>query len=212
MTDPSWTDVVQAVSLAVTALIVLLSALFAAGQLLDSRRTRYGQLLTDLSRRWDEPVLKNARDRLGPYKPAELRDLAQKVYEKTASEEERTAFYDLMAVPNYLEMVAVVEGKVEALPIELVDAVWGGPILTHWKKWAPTVRFMRTRPNSGENYVNLQRLKGRVKRYRTRSSAERGVRFSASYVRGVPGSGQSRLSISLVWHIRRPSSGGAKPS
>jgi len=111
-----------------------------------------------------------ARNSLSRYTAGDLFDLTQRVYENRATDLQRKEFLDRQALPNFLETIGVVEGKVGALPIELVSELWGSAVIVTWKTWAPAVRFLRNQPSGEQTYANLQRLKRRIKSYRARAA------------------------------------------
>ena len=83
----AWTDIVTAVAAGLTVLILLAAAFYARNQIKCTERTREAQLLTDLSRRWNEEQLTEARKAARNYKSAdELKDAVQKLGGKNDKE------------------------------------------------------------------------------------------------------------------------------
>jgi hypothetical protein len=171
LSGPSWTDKVTALSTLAAALVVGLSALiallqlrsaqsFSKEQLLDAGRTRHGQLLNDLSRRWDEELLIKSRIKLATCTPERLLSLTKAIYDTGVGDQEE--FADLQALANFLEAIAVQE-EIGALSVEQVSKLWGQATLMAWNRWKPSAEYIQgTLPSRAQTYVQLKHLAERV--------------------------------------------------
>src|SRR4051812_3009366 len=84
---PDWALTTTAIATAFTALVLGVTAVVVYRQLRDARRTREGELLTDLSRRWDEPLVIDSQILYGRYTEKGITDLVVKVYETGGASE-----------------------------------------------------------------------------------------------------------------------------
>lgn len=141
---PDWATVTAAVSTAVATALLIFSAIFAVRQLRDARQTRHGALITDLSRRWDEELIVRSQVLYSRYTETGIVTLVEKIYGTTggASEDELEDFYALLALPNLVETLAVMEQQ-GAISLEVIDRMWGGTIASAWVAWERPVRRMR---------------------------------------------------------------------
>jgi hypothetical protein len=99
--SPDWAEITSAISAAVTTLIVGATAVFALRGLRDARRTRDGQLVSDLSRRWDEPLTVQAQKLFADYTTEGIVTLVHRVYEGGGATDQEVAEYTaLEALPN----------------------------------------------------------------------------------------------------------------
>jgi hypothetical protein len=80
----------------------------ALGQVREARLTRHAQTLLDLSRRWDEPDMVEARKAVASY--ATSGDLRAAIDRFHRTNDDR--YYVLMRVPNFLEDLAVLVDQV----------------------------------------------------------------------------------------------------
>src|SRR6266545_7326945 len=129
---PDWATVTGAVATAVASFVLIVTAIFAARQLRDARRTRHGQLLTDLSRRWDEPLIVESQRVFSRYRTEQIVALVEKVYEAGGTtEQEVKDLATLEALPNLWETIGVmqIEG---AISLSVIDRMWGAAITGAW--------------------------------------------------------------------------------
>jgi hypothetical protein len=154
------TDWITAIASAVAVLAVIVGAFLALRQIGEGQKTRHAELLLDLSRRWDEPLLKGARLGMVSRTQDEILKLVEVAYsEPQASRDE---FYELQPLPNFLEALAIIERRAGGIELELVNELWGSAILTTWNYWRPAVKFMRERQEDETIYANFEGLRDRV--------------------------------------------------
>jgi F0F1-type ATP synthase membrane subunit c/vacuolar-type H+-ATPase subunit K len=176
--NPNWTDILSALAavlavglaavggwVAVVQLRIAARALeLAADQLSETRLTSLTQVMTELTRRWDEPVLKDSRDALAGYSAEQLRELVERVYTRGGDTEARKKYFVLAALPNFLESVAIMCRR--GLSVDLVDDLWGSAIVNAWRSWRPATEFARERLQTETIYLNLENLAEEIARRR----------------------------------------------
>lgn len=165
---PDWTATTTAASTAFTTLIVAVTAYVVYRQLKDARRTRHGELLTDLSRRWDEPLIVRSQVLYGRYTEEGIVKLVDKVYGTGgASEEELTDYFTLVALPNLIEALYVMANE-GAISLEVIDQMWGAAIISAWADWGKPVselrRLLTEAPDTYSNFENLALALGQLER------------------------------------------------
>ena len=137
-----WTGMYTAFTAFIT--LVLFIAAIAAGhqlrsmekarqgqrdQLLEAKTARKAQVLTELSKRWDDPLISESRRRVSSFEgdPEGLSRRLQKLNDKNHRE-----YYVLIRVANFFEDLAILVEE-EALTPELVTKSLGDPIKYYWK-------------------------------------------------------------------------------
>jgi hypothetical protein len=154
--DPTWVT-------AVATSVLSLAALMALASLWDAKRTRHATIVTDLSRRWDEPAATDARQRSGDYEPAALVDLVDRVYRPAdaATTEEREKdveeLFRLGRWLNVLETVGVLYTE-KSLSRRVIFKLWGGQIAAAWERWEAAITLMRTTERRPGIYGNFEKL------------------------------------------------------
>jgi hypothetical protein len=157
-TTVTWTDKMIALSTLASAVVLGLTALAIFAQLGESERTRLAALLADLSRRWDEDLLRTARIEMARWKPGEIRQIVEAAYLDRQSD--HPEFYKLEALANFLETLGVLEAQSGGLTLELIDSVYGSSVLNTWKSWQPSVDYLRSLQPRGRQtaYESFERL------------------------------------------------------
>jgi hypothetical protein len=145
----------SAVVLGATAIYAYRSARSALRALEDSRRTRHAQLVTDLSRRWDEADTVESMMAYSAHGPSGISDLARRLYgasknDPPAKEKDLRLFNTLTRWPTLIETIGVLnsEGTISS---DVVYKMWGPGIVAAWKAWsgpADTLRHLDGYPAS----------------------------------------------------------------
>lgn len=121
-----------------------------------AEKARHAALMADLSRRWDDPTLAEARrfmDSLG-------RNL-QATYERWDRTQDPRG-YILERVPNFFEDLSVLE-QVGAIDFESIRMSLGRSVVDVWDVWEPTIRYVRHKfGDDQEIYQHFERLKVRM--------------------------------------------------
>jgi hypothetical protein len=161
---PSWTDIVTAIATAIAAFgvgIAILGAYLSRNQLREARDQvreavlgRHVDIAIDISRRWDEDGMLDARQALSGLGPEQVRDLFEALL-ASGKPDELARYYRLQRVGNYFEDLAVL-WKYEGLKIEWIDDTVGGATIQYWKRWELSVTDSRTgQPTLYKNWANL---------------------------------------------------------
>lgn len=94
------------------------------------------------------------------YTETGILNLVEKVYGTTggASEEELEDFYALLALPNLVETLAVMEHE-GTISLEVIDRMWGGTIVSAWVAWEqPVTRMRQLLPGEPTTYQHFETL------------------------------------------------------
>ena len=116
-----------------TMVVLLGSAVFALWQLQESQHTRSAELLTDLSRRWDEPLLRDARLIASRRTAWDLATLQRRMWLGRGTPVDARDYYRLMPLPNFAEAIAVLVLDVSGVSLANIDTLWGGTIIGIWE-------------------------------------------------------------------------------
>jgi hypothetical protein len=163
---PEWVTAISTGVIAAGTAILAGGVVVALAGLSDARRTRHGLLLADLSRRWDEQVIVDSQRLFAGYSVAGIIQLIEKLYDTGgATDKERDDFTALEAVPNFWELVGVlqIDGSLET---SVVDTMWGDAIRNSWRDWKEPVAKLRELTDIPGSYTNFERLDGVIREWR----------------------------------------------
>ena len=137
---PAWITAIATVGLALGVAVALFS-------LWDARKTRDGQLVTDIARRWSDPDMVGSLREFSEYGPTGLIELLERVYEAdptkpAASRGDLDLLYRLLAFPDLIEMIGVLVSE-KAISTDVVYKMWGPQIITAWDSWRQPVARLR---------------------------------------------------------------------
>lgn len=137
---PAW---ITAISTAVLAIGVG-AALYS---LWEARRTRDGQLVTDLARRWEAPEMMEAIVEFADHGPTGISQLLDRLYPADplaplASTGDRELAYKLFRWPTLIDTIGVLASE-KAISSEVVYKMWGPQIVYAWAVWAEPVQRLR---------------------------------------------------------------------
>lgn len=153
---------ITGIATALTAGILLATGLIIRRQLREAEKTRFATLISDLTRRWDEPLLQAARLELSHLDPTELLQIVQRSYERPRGPED-AIFLRLQALPNFFEYLGVLEADTKGVPIDLLNVLWRSAILTTWRRWEPTIEWIRDGAGTRTPYARFQLLADRIR-------------------------------------------------
>jgi hypothetical protein len=153
----AWNDKVVAFSTLAGTIVVVASAVVGLRQLREAERTRLATLISDLTRRWDEPLLRTARLEFSSLTADELKALVQESYANPRGDEDRR-YLRLQALPNFFEYLGVLETTTKGLTLELINVLWRSSILSTWRRWEPTITWIRSEAGVTSFYANFERL------------------------------------------------------
>jgi hypothetical protein len=136
----------DSIALSATALGTLILAggvIVALFGLWDSKKTRHGALVTELSARWDDFPVSESLQLFSQHGPHGVIELVERVYTGTTID---TADLSLLSrltrFPDLIEAVGVLwdEG---VIALEVVYKMWGPQILVAWLVWEQPVARIR---------------------------------------------------------------------
>ena len=183
--DNTWWDYVVQAAPVVGPLLVLAGLAFAWRQLRESRRTRHGQLIMDLSRRWDDAdVLESARLlRLqGPEALVALVDMLWAPDVESRPPDYLDLWLRLSVQPNVIEAIAVLRDE-KAVRERVIYKMWGAGIITTWDQWQHAVRRLREHQSRPEIWRYFEELAASMRKRERGVCGAGGVSRRASYRR-----------------------------
>jgi hypothetical protein len=155
---PDWAAITTAVATAVTAIVLGGTAILARRTLRDAQNTRHANVLTELSRRWDDPHIVQSVKLFARYKRADLVSLIETIYdERKPSDQELFDFATLEAIPNLWETVAILQSE-GAFPLSMVEKMWGAAIASAWDAWEAAIKRLRELTDTPTTYCHFERL------------------------------------------------------
>jgi hypothetical protein len=159
---PKWTDKMTAIGTAVVAggvAITAVGAWFAYVQLREARADRQVQVLSEFGRRWDDPLLWEARAMQFDYTNEQLAEIVDRWF--TSQDPSAREVPLLLRVPNFFEDISVM---VEAghLELDYVARAMRSLALGQWEYWQLAIEKMREHAPS--SYAEFERLVRDLKR------------------------------------------------
>jgi hypothetical protein len=144
-----WTAWITAVATSLLAGGVLVAIV----GLWDARKTRHGQLVTDLSRRWDEPLTAESMILYSIHGHAGIVDLLERLYADDPEisqlysklgiyQKDLELYYELQRWPSLIEAIGVLRNQ-RAISTEVVFKMWGPAIASAWVAWRDPVEKLR---------------------------------------------------------------------
>jgi len=153
------TDAPVWVTAGATSALVVVGSVAILG-LLDARKTRHGQVISELARRWDDALVLESLTLGREYGPTGTRELVHALWGPGVTKREEsdlTDWYKVSVYPNLLETLGVYlsEGVVsEAILYKL----WGASIIEAWEDWRETTRALREVTETPETFKYFQEL------------------------------------------------------
>lgn len=163
-------------------------ALIALGSLADARKTRHGQILAELSRRWDDRFILESAELFGVWSSSGTIKLIDALWGTEAkdpkTDEERAdyssnlrAWYKLSAYPNLIETIGVFVEE-DVVSEEVVYKMWGPSIALAWREWREPVNHLRDVTRTPEVWqwfeaVGLRMARCEEEARRARTDAQR---------------------------------------
>jgi hypothetical protein len=168
---PAWISAGAAVA---TLAIVAFTAIFALMSLQDARRTRHGQLITDLMRDWTDPLVMEAHRLHARYGEKDILALVDKVFGPghEATTDELRDWTQLSLIANLIESLGVLSSE-RAITPEVVYKMWGGAILSAWPRWNQPVKRLREYDNEPDTFQYFERISLEIRRIRNERVARR---------------------------------------
>jgi hypothetical protein len=161
---PAWITAAAAVAglavAVVTAGFLYLSTRSALDGVAEGRRTRYGQLITDLQQQWSDPATVRSIALQASYQPEKLADLAAALFGSGSGAPEQAQRDDwstLVLLANLVESMGVLVDE-EVISNELVYKMWGGGVMQAWRTWEPAVLTLRALDGEPDTFEYFQEL------------------------------------------------------
>lgn len=131
--------------LAGATIAVAIGAFAALISIIDARKTRNGQLLVELSSRWDDPTVLESASLSRVFGPVRKTKLVEELWSPGVTEHEPKQMDDwlkLSVFPNLIEAFGVLwsEGIVSE---RVFYKNWGGLIALAWDEWKEPVYRLR---------------------------------------------------------------------
>jgi hypothetical protein len=139
-----WATWVLAGATLLAALILGISAFLARDALGDARRTRHGQLIVDIDRRWAEPAMVESLRLHGTHGNKGITKLVEELFggTTTPSKDDLDEFFKLKRIPDLIEMIGVLQSE-EVLSARIIHKLWGPTIVSIWTAWRDAVTELR---------------------------------------------------------------------
>lgn len=134
-----WPDIVTAIAAVLTIGVLLAAAVCAWLELHHIERAREAHILADLSRRWDEELLREPRQAVEKYKDGTKLEQAVKEFKENNDEQ----FYMLLRLPDFFEELGLLV-EYDCLNLQLAKDMFGTAIKYHYTGYKPTIEFLRS--------------------------------------------------------------------
>jgi hypothetical protein len=152
---PVWISAWATLGLALAASVALFS-------LIDARRTRHGQVVTELSRRWDDPFILESVTLGREYAPSGTLELVEALWASGVTKRETADLKDWYKVSAYINLLETIGVYLSERVISegIVYKLWGNSIIEAWDDWRETVlrlRELTATPEALEHFEGLAR-------------------------------------------------------
>lgn len=151
---PEWVTAGATVAVAAGVVVALLG-------FWDARKTRDGQLLSDLSERWDHAASIDSLVAFTEHGPHGLVILIKRVYGAqgpATTADDLRLYYKLQTLPTLIETIGVLHDE-GALSTDVIYKAWGPTIIGVWDSWREPIRTLRELDKSREQvFVYFEKL------------------------------------------------------
>lgn len=170
--NPLWVTAAATIGLvaaaSATLVVVVKTADVAVSSLRDAEKTRHGQLIVDLSERWDEEGVIESLKFFGAWTNEGLIELVEVLFNqelRPPTEEELDDWYRLTLVPGLMETIGVLAAE-DVITDGVIHKMWGPLIVGYWNGWKPAIEQLRRYDNEyAENsYTYFEQLAERMLR------------------------------------------------
>jgi hypothetical protein len=151
--------------------VLAIGVLIALWGLRDSRKTRDGELLADLSRRWSEHDMEESIMAYSTHGPTGIVALATRLYDlppdaPAASYEDLKLFTKLLRWPELIEAIAVMRAH-GSISTRAVYKMWGPSIVAAWKAWEEPAKTLRNLEGYTGGFPYFEKLATRMEKAAT---------------------------------------------
>lgn len=176
-----WAAWISAGATAVGVVIVAVTAWFALDSLRDARRTRHAQLITEISRRWDEPLIIESVKLHSEHATDGIMALNQRLYlppehlDDEAAERRKAdldLYHKLCAWPNLIETIGVLQSE-HAISPETIYKMWGAEIISAWQGWQQPCKQLRELESDPGVYYYFEAIAQEMLRLQEKAAAKR---------------------------------------
>jgi hypothetical protein len=139
---PAW---ITAVSTLLTMLVLGITAIFVLRGIEDARKTRHGQLASDMARRWDEPDVLRAAMLQRDMGPEGIVALIEDLWAPNVEHQEHAnlaRWYELSVWVNVIETLGVFYDR-GVITEDIIYKLWSTGIITAWETWRDGVSLLR---------------------------------------------------------------------
>jgi hypothetical protein len=162
-----WAAWITAGSAVATMVIVGITAWYAKGSLNDAKRTRHAQLVTDLSRRWDEPVVIESSSLSAKHGSTGIVELIDNLYGPQPERpgwryrrrrgQKLSLYSRIFLWPNLLETLGCLHAE-KAISTDVVYSMWGAEIVAAWETFRRPIARLREHEQDRGIYRHLEKL------------------------------------------------------
>jgi hypothetical protein len=148
-----WTDEATAIAAICTAIILFLALGFAWHEVRCIEKARKAQLLTGLSKWWNEELLRESRQAAEKYKNGIQLQKALENFKKTNDKE----YYVLLRLPDFFEDLGLLVNS-ECFSKQLATDLFGTAMKYHYERYKPAIEYLRTEFNDKTIYKFFEDL------------------------------------------------------
>ena len=156
MVIATWQATITAIGSGATAVFAFLVVI----QIRENRLSRDATITIEMARRWDEPLVRQARGAVNALTPSQIRTAIQNNRASVNDE-----YIQLTGEANYYEDLAIL-CRHKAINIDIVRDSWGDGITERWEKWKLAIEWMREPdpdgPRDPEIYENFEWLASKM--------------------------------------------------
>lgn len=167
----TWLDANQWLAIWLTGVgtaILAVGVVVALIGLWDARKTRDGELVTQLGARWSDEAMTESRMAYSGHGPSGTIALLERVFDPPAgqavTQTDLETFYLLTRWPTFIETIGVLHDH-GAISTDIVYEMWGAGITAAWKVWEePVERLKDIEKGYPETYSHFKSLSERMER------------------------------------------------
>lgn len=139
ITTITWTDIVVAIAATLTLLILCCAFFLARREISCIDKTREAEILTDLSKQWNEEQLTESRKVARNY----YKDSAKlKIAIQKARDENEQEYYSLVRILDFFEALGVLVNST-CLNKQLTKDLFGTAIVYYHDLYQPSIKYLR---------------------------------------------------------------------
>jgi hypothetical protein len=143
----------------ITALAAIVALVGIALAWAAATRARHAALMADISKRWDEDLLVEARELAFPFvdDPRLLR-----AYVSMALDKPGKKYVTLVRIPNFFEDLAILL-RAHAISFRIVKDTFGLGLVDTWDRWSLAIQYIRGTEDDPTIYEHFEDLAERMR-------------------------------------------------